>query len=94
MGYFPNGTAGEMYEGYYCSRCVHQHGPDGESGCAVWHAHLLHSYADCNNKDSILHILIPREGIENEQCRMFHEKQPEPERVQLVDLMRGERGTK
>lgn len=75
MGYFPNGTAGEMYEAQYCSRCIH----DGD--CAVMLAHLMHNYAECNKPKSILHLLIPitKDGLDNEQCKMFVEgKPPEP----------------
>lgn len=88
MAYFPNGTAGEIYEAQYCNRCVHQDGPDGQSGCAVWLSHLLKNYDDCNNPDSILHILIPRskDGLSNEQCSMFLDKERQ-EPVQLVDLI-------
>jgi hypothetical protein len=69
MAYFPNGSAGAEYEQRYCARCVH------EQGCAVWLAHMLHNYRDCNDKDSILHILIPlsEDGLGNEECRMFYE---------------------
>lgn len=67
MGYFPNGTAGRMYEEQYCSRCVHY------PNCAVLMSHMLRNYDECNKKDSILHLLIPRnkEGF-NEKCTMFH----------------------
>lgn len=73
MGYFPNGTASMDYEERYCSRCAHHDGPDGESGCAIWLAHLIHNYDECNNKDSILHLLIPlsEDGLGNEQCELF-----------------------
>ena len=77
MGYFPNGTAGMAYEAEYCDNCIHRHGPDGESGCAVWLAHLLHNYDDCNDEGSILHILIPRDGIGNKRCTMFIEDKQE-----------------
>lgn len=68
MGYFSNGTEGMLYEEEWCDRCTHQ------EGCAVWMAHLIHNYDECNKKDSILHMLIPRkkDGLGNEQCRMFH----------------------
>lgn len=74
MGYFSNGSEGMDYEAHYCSRCIHQK-PD-EGGCMVWLAHLLHNYKECNNKNSILHLLIPRttDGLGNEQCKMFIEK--------------------
>jgi hypothetical protein len=69
MGYFANGTEGELYEARYCSRCRHY---DDEPACAVWAAHLFHNYDECNKNDSILHELIPRdERGENMQCRMF-----------------------
>jgi hypothetical protein len=73
MGYFSNGTEGMEYEAQYCDRCVHQKPDDG--GCAVWLAHMLHNYDECNNNDSILHLLIPRTdgGLTNGQCAMFHE---------------------
>lgn len=74
MGYFPNGTAGMMYEEQFCDRCVHQGPPEGP-GCAVMLVHELYNYKECNNPDSILHILIPRskDKLSNEQCRMFLE---------------------
>lgn len=66
-----------MYEEAYCNRCIHQDGPDG-SGCAVWLAHLMHNYKECNNKESILHLLIPmaKNGLDNEQCLMFVAQPP------------------
>jgi hypothetical protein len=72
MGYFPNGDAGKAYEEQYCERCVHQKPDDG--GCAVWLAHMVHNYDECNKDESILHLLIPRtkDKLWNEQCAMFH----------------------
>lgn len=74
MGYFSNGTEGLWYEETYCLRCVHsnQGDPDGP-GCAVWLAHQLYNYDECNNEESILHLLIPltKDGLSNEQCKMF-----------------------
>lgn len=73
MGYFSNGCQGMDYEDKYCAKCVHC--PRYEKGinCAVLEAHLIYNYDECNNKNSILHILIPRDkqGY-NEKCRMFH----------------------
>lgn len=69
MGYFSNGTEGELYYEDYCSRCVHNKNED----CPIWDAHLLFSYRDCNNPESILHMLIPRDGVENKACRLFLE---------------------
>jgi len=73
MGYFPNGTEGELYHAAYCAKCIHRNGHDGKGYCAVMAAHILHNYNECNNPDSILNELIPREGIENGRCRMFVE---------------------
>lgn len=89
MGYFSNGTEGECYEEQYCSRCVHQKIDDG--GCAVWFAHLMANYDECNNPDSILHMLIPRRknGVGNEQCAMFHEdvSKPHPDQLDIEDAI-------
>ena len=70
MGYFSNGSEGMLYEEQYCDRCEHQ------DGCAVWMAHNIYNYDECNNPKSILHLLIPRSAdkLDNEQCRMFIEK--------------------
>lgn len=70
MGYFSNGTEGEIYYERYCSRCVHNRNED----CPVWDAHLLFSYRDCNDEQSILHMLIPRDGVRNAACRLFVEE--------------------
>lgn len=71
MGYFSNGSEGMDYEAQYCASCIHQDGPDGNSGCAVWIAHMLKNYDECNNEESILHMLIPRdEKGWNEKCLM------------------------
>ena len=67
MGYFPNGTAGMLFEEQWCSKCVHQ------ENCAVWTAHMIHNYAECNNDGSILHLLIPKDA---DTCNMFHEPTP------------------
>ncbi len=72
MGYFSNGTEGMDYESRYCDRCVHQNGPDGKSGCAIWLAHMLRNYDECNEPDSVLHLLIPRDKKGgNGQCQLF-----------------------
>jgi hypothetical protein len=69
MGYFPNGAAGMQYEAKYCEKCVH-HKQNG-GGCAVFLAHLVYNYNECDKTDSILHMLIPLSGADNEKCRMF-----------------------
>lgn len=69
MGYFSNGTEGEIYFQSYCEKCIH-----GDS-CPVWDAHLAFNYDCCNATGTpgkaILDALIPRQGIENLQCTMF-----------------------
>ena len=71
MGYFSNGTEGMLYRDQYCDRCKH----DVDSDCPVWLVHLLYNSDECNNKDSILHKLIPRseDGLSNEKCIGFNE---------------------
>lgn len=75
VGYFANGTEGSIYKERYCRRCIH-YGPEN---CPVWFAHLLHNYDECNKDDSILHLLIPltSDGLGNEQCLMFIERDRE-----------------
>lgn len=69
MGYFSNGTEGQVYREDYCDKCLH----DVNNNCAVWNLHLTRNYAECNNENSILHELIPiaEDGLSNEQCRMY-----------------------
>jgi hypothetical protein len=79
MGYFSNGTEGDSYEAAFCFRCIHQNGKDGQSGCAIWLAHMLHNYEECNKPESILHLLIRRGDWKkgepwNFECEMFVEK--------------------
>ena len=70
MGYFSCGTEGFDYQERWCFKCTHW---DDEKGCPVWNTHQWRNYDECNNPDSILHILIPRtkDGLENEKCTMF-----------------------
>lgn len=70
MGYFANGTEGELFEEAWCARCVHSdHRPGKEFGdrdnppCPVWMAHLLFARGLCNAEEHpgklILDMLIP-----------------------------------
>jgi hypothetical protein len=83
MAYFPNGTAGMMYEEMYCSRCVHL-GPAEGPGCSVMLLHMLWNYDACNGDDpkapkdekakhDALNTLIPqtKDGLSTEKCTMF-----------------------
>ncbi len=74
MAYFSNGTEGEMYKEQWCERCIHD--GHGENACPVWTMHLTYNYDQFENPDvkAILHQLIPRNGIHNEQCSMFVEE--------------------
>jgi hypothetical protein len=74
MGYFSNGSEGDGYQEHYCDRCIHDNAEKGVY-CPIWNLHLLHNYEECNNKDSYLHVLIPRaEGGGNDRCTMFIER--------------------
>lgn len=76
MGYFSNGTEFEMFESKFCRRCIHEENAQGH-GCPIIGLHLELNYKECNNKDSLLHRLIPRtpNGCGNETCVMFHPKE-------------------
>jgi hypothetical protein len=75
VGYFANGSEGCSYESKYCEKCIHL---ILEHGCPCLDAHMHWNYDECNNKDSILHKMIPRDkdGF-NEQCIFFKENIPE-----------------
>lgn len=86
MAYFPNGTAGMIYEEQYCSGCVNnKDNGSGSVGCFIMDLHSLWNYDACNGeeapKDSVKHTqwlalehFIPttKDGLGAEQCRMFH----------------------
>lgn len=66
MGYFPNGTAGMLYQEQYCDRCIH----DDQNDCPIWNAHLMFNGKDTH--EGILEMFIPRdERGENQECRFF-----------------------
>lgn len=78
MGYFSNGTEGDMYRETYCERCEHGRNDD----CAVMEAHRVYNYEQHKNSAlaAVLDYLIPRgtrrfsDGIDtpvNEECAMF-----------------------
>jgi hypothetical protein len=70
MGYFSNGTEGDIYERQYCFRCVHE---NPTRGCPVMSLHLLYAYGAEGDMKAALNDLIPRKenGIGNEKCTMF-----------------------
>ena len=78
MAYFPNGTAGLSYQGYFCSRCKNWIDKDDGRGvgCAIWDLHLMYSHELCNSKSKakkILDFLIPmnKEKCCPCECSMF-----------------------
>jgi len=42
--------------------------------CPIWAAHVMRNYEECNDKNSILHMLIPMDGLWNGKCKMFVDK--------------------
>jgi len=81
MGYFSNGTEGMCYQESFCNRCVH----DKDNDCPVWNLHLLWNSEqhDDKHKRLALDLLIPRKGIENEQCKMFRLRQTRQKSKQM-----------
>lgn len=84
MAYFPNGTAGTMYQERYCCRCLNYRDKgDGRGlGCAVWDAHILFDThytpkeggpPKPTRESHVLDVLIPRaeDKCDNEECAMF-----------------------
>ncbi len=75
MGYFSNGTEGDIYEAEHCEKCVHwKHDQQTDTwGCPVMDAHTLHNYEQTENKalESVLGRLIPRGERGNLKCSMF-----------------------
>ncbi len=72
MGYFSNGTEGEMFEERWCANCRHSDISGGreigvDPPCPVWMAHSLYAYELCNEKEHpgkvILDMLIPRKMV-------------------------------
>lgn len=70
MAYFSNGSEGEGFQQAYCDRCLHDNFEKGIY-CPIWNLHLRDNYKECNNKESYLHVLIPREEGGNGHCTMF-----------------------
>ena len=101
MGYVANGTEGEFYEAAICSRCIHYKDPnaddwDGET-CAVWMIHLLHNYGQKDEAKEIMDLLIPRKGVDNDLCSMFHPAKEEwvnhgKDYQEWIETPRAERG--
>jgi hypothetical protein len=79
MAYFPNGTAGMIYDEQYCWNCVHWPIDDDAPGCPIWNLHHLYNYDQCDDDargkaiKSFLETLIPTsdDGLGADQCSMF-----------------------
>lgn len=82
MGYFSNGTEGELYRERWCERCVHDGNHDDDPFCPIWNLHLEHAYTHHDHPlvAPILNELIPRaeDGLSNKQCSMFVEQHETP----------------
>ena len=76
MGYFSNGTEGDMYEEKYCNHCINM---DQEKGCPVLNLHLLWNYEqfgkdkESKTKKFALDwfILKQKDGPFSDICSMF-----------------------
>lgn len=79
MAYFANGDEGDFYESAICKRCAHYKDADSGDTCPIWMLHLIYNYDQ--NKDeaveTVLGTLIPRRGIRNDLCTMYHPSKPE-----------------
>ena len=78
MGYFSNGSEGEIYWFSYCKKCNNWTKREGELefGCPIWDLHILYQYNLCNSRSlakKILDFLIPtnKKECNNEKCSMF-----------------------
>lgn len=78
MAYFPNGTAGAMFQEDNCIGCMnYRDKEDGRGyGCAVWDAHLIAEYGEGERVEAqriLLDVLIPngKDGLGAGECAMF-----------------------
>lgn len=75
MAYFSNGMENEDYKKLYCYHCIHFSDNPEADECPIMFLHWIYNYDECNKKDSFLHVLIPRNGIVNEKCTMFIQRE-------------------
>ncbi len=103
MAYFSNGSEGMDYMETYCFRCRNWRDEQGigTEGCYVMDLHSLWNYEACRGKESpkdsakyakfeALDHFIRRSknGLSNEQCRMFLPKNCEDEVVDKTDALK------
>lgn len=89
MGYFQNGTSGDMFREAYCDRCIHDDPENEHDGalCPIWTLHLGWNYDAVGKQDDpareavrrakqeALDAFIPRtKDGDNEKCLMFTER--------------------
>ncbi len=69
MGYFSNGTEGDIYRDQYCDCCEF----DCSDSCPIWNAHVMHCHSGSKDTKAVLDALIPRskDGLTNEACFFF-----------------------
>lgn len=80
MGYFSNGTEGEMFHEANCAKCLHW--KDEGPMCPVLSVHHDWNYAQYDKKEpavaertkAILDVLIPPKGLFNGACSMLIER--------------------
>lgn len=72
MAYFSNGSEGMEFEESVCSACQR------EGDCPVWDMHMLYNDDGANNKDSLLHKMIPvdEDGF-SRTCNFFKQFDPQ-----------------
>lgn len=79
MAYFPNGTAGEMFQARQCFRCrnYRDKGDGFGHGCPIWDVHFIVAYDQIGDTEkakalrTVLSILIPEDGVHPGDCSMF-----------------------
>ena len=86
MGYFSNGSQGEIFREEWCHRCE-AWGRDvravesDTAGCAIMDVHFFYAYGAEGDAKKILDMLITR-GEDGQQCQMFSEREGAPLRGQ------------
>lgn len=76
MGYFSNGTEGEMYHHRWCSQCLNDD-VENDVFCPIWSAHLAH------NGNPVLAFFIPCVEGENGKCTMYRPVEKEEGVIKL-----------
>lgn len=87
MGYFSNGTEGEIYMAAYCHRCLNWKEDKNGEGCPVMDLHFMHSYDQDKPGNeqikAVLDLMIPPAPAPewNAQCAMFTPAGMKPDRT-------------